>query len=654
MRPTELPWVQDHVVQSNTVYPAAGFLAMAIEAAQQHAAARDVVVKGYNLREFSISRALITPQSAENVETLLSLRPSPTSTQAPSYVWDEFCISSSTDGLLWTENCRGLISVQRHNETTGDEGVFEHRVEREENRHMIAQYEKDCTTDTNATDVYKALDKLGLTFGPLFANMRTLRTSSHRCIADVSIPDTAAVMPARFEYPFIIHPATLDSCIHALFPIDGPHNQHGQGTPLPTYIDEVFVSHDIEKSPNYVLTVYANSVDKDIGREASVGYGERVHSLAVFDRQRDERQPSIVVKGLILTSLARNSSDIERSSAEKLYYQISWLPNPSFLTSSQVSELGRTSRQPFEEGSQFRKVQQAAFYYAKRALDNVSASESSSLQPHLRRFYTALSGFCNAVHKGRFGQIDTDDWLDDDSESRTLLCAQVSQMAYGKLLCHIGENLSQILRNKIDPLSLMMEHDHLERYYRTNPSMLQCYQQAAAYIRLLGNKNPHLNILEIGAGTGGASVPILEALSGTEGKPPYFARYHFTDLSPAFFPKAAEKLERWSDQVVFQMLDVETDPLQQGYEPGSFDLVVAANALHATTRVGHTLERVRRLLKPGGKLVIIELTVDTIAASLIFGTLPGWWIGRCTHSRDSGRETNTDQGRRMVGKVDLC
>ena len=139
---------------------------------------------------------------------------------------------------------------------------------------------------------------------------------------------------------------------------------------------------------------------------------------------------------------------------------------------------------------------------------------------------------------------------------------------------------------------------------------------------------PHLNMLEIGAGTGGAMLPILEGLSSTGTRSPKFANYDFTDLSPAFFDNGKKKVAKWSQLVTFKSLDIESDPLQQGYELGSYDVIVAANIVHATSRIESTMKRIRSVLKPGGTLVLIESTVETIATTLILGTLSGWWSGK--------------------------
>ena len=628
VRPSEVPWVNDHVVQSNILYPAAGFLAMAIEAEHQRRISINDDIKGYSLREITIGHALIIPRNADRVETMISLRPYGESLRVSSDIWDEFCVSSSVDGSPFTENCRGLISVQKATEITEVDGGRQNREESHRFSHMISDFESKCTTNMDTRDMYKALDELGLSFGPLFTNMRRARFSADKCIAEIVIPDTSAAMPAQFEYPFIVHPATLDSCIHAVFPIDAQYSQRGQGTPVPTFIEELFLSESIEKTPGHVFEGYAQSVDTDATDAKGKGGGQRSHSIAVFDRGQSDLQPKITINGLVFAYIAKDASDSNNGDEPKICYQTVWSTDPSFLSPAQAVEMSAEFRQPFPQADQTCISQQASFYYVERVLETLSAKDMSDMQPHHQKLCTSLKGFCNAVRAGQLGPFSTLGWLGLDSEQRAALCARVAQVPYGLVLCHIGENLSRILRQEIDPLSVLQEDDRLERYYRTWEPFHQSYQQAAIYIKLLGIKNPHLNILEIGAGTGGATQPILEALSGAGTHPPNFINYDFTDISPAFFEKSREKLGRWIDVLTFKKLDVERNPIEQGYQPGSYDLIVAANVVHATSCVGSTLERLKSLLKPGGTLVLIELTVKTLADQLMFGTLPGWWNGK--------------------------
>lgn len=49
--------------------------------------------------------------------------------------------------------------------------------------------------------------------------------------------------------------------------------------------------------------------------------------------------------------------------------------------------------------------------------------------------------------------------------------------------------------------------------------------------------------------------------------------------------------------------------------------------LHATKNLHKTLSHVRKLLKPGGKLLLLESTKDRLDTQVTFGALPGWWLG---------------------------
>ena len=629
IRPSEIPWVLDHVVQSNTVYPAAGFLAMAVEAECQHASKRGASVRGYNLREVTIGHALILSLAAENLETMVSLRPYSGSLRVPSSSWDEFHISSSTDGCSWTEHCRGLISVQEAAQETEVDKGRQAREQRECLHQMVDAFEKDCTNVLDAGALYEMLAGQGLKFGPTFSNMRAVRASSCRCVAEVAIPDTAAIMPAHFEYPFIIHPATLDSCIHSVFPIGARYNRGDRGTPVPTFIEEIFISQNIEKAPGHIFSVYAQNRKKEVDNPGRSG--QDTGTVVVVDKSKAGDEPVITFKGLVFSYLTKDTPEETTSNERRIHYQTHWQPDPCFISSTQLIKLSSPFRKPFRDRDQACISQQAAFYYADYTLATIGAEEVKTMRPHHQKLYASLTSFCSRVRSGQLGMFSTDDWLGLNTEERASVFARVAEKPYGLLLCPIGVNLPRILRQEVDPLSIMVEADRLERYYRTYEPIEQSCQQAAVYIKLLGHKNPHLNILEVGAGTGGATLPILEVLRGAGQAPPNFAQYHFTDVSPAFFEKAKDKLGLWQDLLTFKKLDIEADPISQGYAPASYDLIIAANVVHATSRVEQTLKRIRSLLKPGGAFALLEITVQSLAASLVFGTLPSWWIGRCQH-----------------------
>ena len=72
------------------------------------------------------------------------------------------------------------------------------------------------------------------------------------------------------------------------------------------------------------------------------------------------------------------------------------------------------------------------------------------------------------------------------------------------------------------------------------------------------------------------------------------------------------------------MFDLERDPAVQGFELNSFDVVVSANAVHATSDMRAALQRLRSLLAPGGTLILLESTVHLDWFDMTTGLIEGW------------------------------
>ncbi|MFD3826152.1 class I SAM-dependent methyltransferase [Streptomyces sp. NPDC058625] len=108
-----------------------------------------------------------------------------------------------------------------------------------------------------------------------------------------------------------------------------------------------------------------------------------------------------------------------------------------------------------------------------------------------------------------------------------------------------------------------------------------------------------LRVLEAGAGVGGTTGTVLEALGDTP------VDYVFTDVSP-FFLRTARDAFGDRPGLRHALFDIQADPLEQGLEPGSRDVVLAANVLHNARHAGRCLAALRELLAPDGLLILVE------------------------------------------------
>ena len=124
--------------------------------------------------------------------------------------------------------------------------------------------------------------------------------------------------------------------------------------------------------------------------------------------------------------------------------------------------------------------------------------------------------------------------------------------------------------------------------------------------------------LELGAGTGGTTAHVLPHLDAAR------TEYYVTDVGAYFLGHAKEAFGR-HPFVRYAVLDVEKSLDAQGWQGGRFDLVIAANVLHATSDLEQTLRNVRRLLTPGGMLVLLEGSERRLWLDITFGLTDGWW-----------------------------
>ena len=202
------------------------------------------------------------------------------------------------------------------------------------------------------------------------------------------------------------------------------------------------------------------------------------------------------------------------------------------------------------------------------------------------------------------------------------------------LLRRCGENLAEVLKGRCDPLELLFADGTLatvEKLYQDAPfarmfNLLVQKAVAAVMEHLPGESR--LRVMEIGAGTGGTTSYVLPEL------PAGRTEYLFTDVSSLFKLRAQRRFREYPF-VKYQLLDIELDPQQQGVCAHQFDLILAANVLHATSDLRQTLNHVRQLLADGGLLMLVEGTAPQRWADLTFGLTEGWWKFRDAEIRRS-------------------
>lgn len=184
---------------------------------------------------------------------------------------------------------------------------------------------------------------------------------------------------------------------------------------------------------------------------------------------------------------------------------------------------------------------------------------------------------------------------------------------------------------EIEASSLLSEVD-LSGFY--SPSdMFTDSTMVSKYLEMMAFKQPNLSILACGKLSGFLSIPILAALESKKQQLPYFSKFEYADDDFDLANLVKAKCAKWNDLVTRKELDIEVDPAKQDVSLESYDVLIVFQPLGCEEAVRRTLENAHKLLKPGGKLLLVGRPMKSLAVSTMFGFLPSMLPGQA-HSED--------------------
>jgi acyl transferase domain-containing protein/NADPH:quinone reductase-like Zn-dependent oxidoreductase len=296
LRVSENPWIDDHKITGTTLYPGAGMLVMALEGALQISDSSKQI-HGFRFSNVSFERGLVVTDGDEAaVETRLSLLPD-------RFIPNQYGFRVfSYNGSAWTLHCYGTISVEyakglgENNEEATD------AVWQSQSR-TYQDLADDATKDElDIDDFYEHLESKGMEYGPAFRNVVSLTSvPAHKAAyGTITTPDTKSDMPAQFEYPHVIHPATLDAIFHLLLATasDGKPTEEAA---VPFGLEDMFIS---AKQPQGAGTKFLGfsqlTATNPAAREVSC-------SLVVSDSEWSG--PKIVASGFHLRQVTSSEGD---------------------------------------------------------------------------------------------------------------------------------------------------------------------------------------------------------------------------------------------------------------------------------------------------------------------------------------------------------
>ncbi|KAK4234008.1 polyketide synthase [Achaetomium macrosporum] len=571
------PWFGHHKISDTVVYPAAAMLIMAIEAVQQQTARTDRTVAGYQLEQAEFLNPIIVLEAWEDrAETQVHLQPA--RKKENSF---DVSIFSYSHSRQWSECFHARITVEYQGEHEE-----EHKQAADEGaRARQAEAQRRCRLPLDSEVFYHDAAEHGLHYGDWFQLLREMHWDGLRtAVARVDMSRQ------RYRSDSLVHPALLDTAFHVLRASAG--QQPAANVPQ--------------------------------WRTQLVGHFNRAIREKPDDLGEDGTLQALAADGTVLytiktavTAPVSGTAEAEKEDKEKkLLYSMEWKPQLSLLEPQQLAGMCHAHVSARDETA---IVSNHASMCA--ALDLVAN--------HLLRHVDWMKHHVATLPSARRQEGGTIN--DADLETRLRQVEEV--LPAWKLYTACAQQLGSILAGEADPLQVVFESELANVFYANLFLNLCADGRLAAFLELAPHENPTMRILEVGAGTGGMTGHVLNALQAREARTgaPSFAKYTYTNISPVLFERARNRCPDLHQQgrMTFQALDLDRSVETQGLKAGSYDMIIAASVLHATPYLEPTLRNVRTALKPGGRLVLVEvINPADVATNFMAGLVPGSWVAR--------------------------
>ncbi|KAK2617040.1 hypothetical protein QQS21_000134 [Conoideocrella luteorostrata] len=608
VRLSELPWLRDHKIDGQIVLPAACMAVMALEAFRQLNHAR-ADLNAIHIKDVAFFHPLRFTNSTEEVETQLTL--SSANHSSDDWSWSHFRLFVM-ENETYVECSAGFIRGDFSEETRAPHVSFLSGLTVQ---NWIAEISSACE---HTHDPYNKRSRSTVLYGPSFQMLENMHVGPNgEATATINTESRRLTQTRKQQVQqYAIHPCTLDGLAQLMVPALS-HVREDLPTMVPLYASNIWI--DCRGNP-------LSRDGKLFGAARCTLRGRRGATANIIGTLPGSAEPVIYFENLE-TAYIEGSSDLEPVEEIKrnLCTRMSWKPDIDMLDCDQLmSEIGRN--RPKETANAVVKNEDltlAILCFIEEAAQYLEEHSIASIPEYLFHYTSWITyqqnRLCNEKLRTEIRHLLS------RPEERQMLVTQVEEAGVdGQFFMHVGRKLISVLSGFTDPLDLMFQHGLADHYYENVLANPYHAHPTSVIVNQLCFKNPLMNVLEIGAGTGGQTLQVLEALCSNGVSK--CARYDYTDISPKFFSRAKEKFRNYTDILRFRVGDISKDPVSQGFEPASYDLVIASHVLHATNDLDESLENIRKLMKPGGRLLLLETTrPEALHIGFAFGLLKGWW-----------------------------
>jgi acyl transferase domain-containing protein len=228
-------------------------MAMVLEAARQ-LQDEGRQVEGYEITKMHIKKAMIVPNSAHGLETALNINAcqNDQSKDTDKIVLYAFTVYSKQLGASWIKNCEGRLGIHYKSNSIPAKHIEGKSTYLQEIKTKYSSFLGTCSESISPRQLYETLESIGMKYGPTFQNIISVHKKGSISCTKIRIPDTKAQMPAKYEFPHLIHPATLDATFQTIFVA-------GNEPMVPSFLECLYIAAEFPSGASSELEGYSGA-----------------------------------------------------------------------------------------------------------------------------------------------------------------------------------------------------------------------------------------------------------------------------------------------------------------------------------------------------------------------------------------------------------
>ncbi len=476
LQPSEMPWLNGHMLQGQTVFPATGYVSMAVEAIKILALdiKADSPISLIKIEDVDISRAIAFDDESASVETIFSVCSVNITEQAVTAEWT--CCSAVEGAANTTLNARGRALCHL---SPADPGTL-----------PLVKTDPYNLVNIDEEHFYSNLSKIGYDYAPPFRGLSNIRRK-----LGYSVGALADQSGSGWDDNLVLHPGMLDSALQTVFAAwSYPGDTSIWSLHVPISISAITVNP-------YFTPLGDGSKQSNMQYESFIRSKEPSKLMGdIYLHTEDGAHAFLHFEGATLVPFSRATPKNDLPMFSHFQHKVA---SPD----GQLAAGGETMSD--FEVQMYKDVDRAAYWFARNASLSIPAEERHELLPHFQKYLTWCDRMVDMVSRDAHPKVKAECNADSREVIAQILAPYVGRKDI-KFVEVVGDNLIPVIHAGTSMLEYMNQDGLLRAFYKENAICSgPTGRWLARVVSQISHRFPSLNIFEVGAGTGATTSAVL-------------------------------------------------------------------------------------------------------------------------------------------------